>query len=41
MMLVPAGEFLMGSTDADPKAGDDEMPSTPSIWTPSGSTGPR
>jgi len=26
MMLVPAGEFLMGSTDADPKAGDDEMP---------------
>jgi formylglycine-generating enzyme required for sulfatase activity len=26
MMLVPAGEFLMGSTDTDPKAGDDEMP---------------
>ena len=24
MMPVPAGEFLMGSTDADPKAGDDE-----------------
>ena len=26
MMPVPAGEFLMGSTDADPKAGSDEMP---------------
>ena len=26
MMLVPGGEFLMGSTDADTKAGDDEMP---------------
>ena len=26
MIHVPAGEFLMGSTDADPKAGDDEMP---------------
>jgi formylglycine-generating enzyme required for sulfatase activity len=26
MMLVPAGEFLMGSTDGDPKAGGDEMP---------------
>jgi len=26
MMLVPAGEFLMGSSDADPKASDDEKP---------------
>jgi len=26
MMFVPAGEFLMGSPDADPKAGDDEKP---------------
>ena len=26
MMPVPAGEFLMGSTGTDPKAGDDEMP---------------
>jgi formylglycine-generating enzyme required for sulfatase activity len=26
MVLVPAGEFLMGSLDADPKAGTDEMP---------------
>ena len=26
MMLVSAGEFLMGSTDADPKAADDETP---------------
>jgi formylglycine-generating enzyme required for sulfatase activity len=26
MVLVPADEFLMGSTDADPKAGDDEKP---------------
>lgn len=26
MAHVPAGEFLMGSTDADPKAGDDEKP---------------
>jgi formylglycine-generating enzyme required for sulfatase activity len=29
MMLVPAGEFLMGSADADPKAGDDEKPRHP------------
>jgi formylglycine-generating enzyme required for sulfatase activity len=26
MMLVPAGEFLMGSPDADPKAAADERP---------------
>jgi formylglycine-generating enzyme required for sulfatase activity len=26
MIYVPGGEFLMGSTDADPKAGDDEKP---------------
>ena len=26
MMPVPAGEFLMGSTAADPKAGSDELP---------------
>lgn len=26
MMFVPAGQFLMGSPDADPKAGDDETP---------------
>ena len=26
MMPVPAGEFLMGSTDTDPKAGSDELP---------------
>jgi len=26
MMFVPAGEFLMGSPDTDPKAGDDEKP---------------
>jgi eukaryotic-like serine/threonine-protein kinase len=26
MMFVPAGEFLMGSPDADPKAGADEKP---------------
>jgi formylglycine-generating enzyme required for sulfatase activity len=26
MVYVPAGEFLMGSTDADAKAGDDEKP---------------
>ncbi len=26
MIHVPAGKFLMGGTDADPKAGDDEMP---------------
>jgi formylglycine-generating enzyme required for sulfatase activity len=26
MMLVPAGEFLMGGTDADPKAAADEKP---------------
>jgi len=26
MMLVPAGEFLMGGADADPKAGADEKP---------------
>ena len=26
MIYVPAGEFLMGSTDADSKAGDDEKP---------------
>ncbi len=29
MMLVPAGEFLMGSTDADAKAGSDENPQHP------------
>ena len=26
MVYVPVGEFLMGSTDADAKAGDDEKP---------------
>jgi formylglycine-generating enzyme required for sulfatase activity len=26
MVYVPAGEFLMGSADADPKAGEDEKP---------------
>jgi formylglycine-generating enzyme required for sulfatase activity len=26
MVYVPAGEFLMGSTDGDPEAGDDEKP---------------
>ena len=41
MVYVPAGEFLMGSTDADGEAMTTKSPSTPSTWTPSGSTGPR